>query len=117
MNRYERWFAIWTLSYMVIYALFFVGCAVWCLLISRNRDFAPENHVPGGLSTLFVLHSIGMFQAFALFLLTVRDLFRRSFSSSERVIWLILFFYTGGICWMIYLFKYAFKPLPNIEST
>jgi hypothetical protein len=41
---------------------------------------------------------------------TLRDWRLRSFSSNRlKVIWLLLILLTGGVGWLVYIFKYALK--------
>jgi hypothetical protein len=58
----------------------------------------------------FTLHFLGMALTIAAFVLTIRDLYKRSFPNpNQKLTWLLLITWTGGIGWLIYLFKYAFK--------
>jgi len=46
-------------------------------------------------------------------LLTLRDLYLRRFDSENaKVTWALLIVMTGGIGWLVYIFKYALKPRP-----
>lgn len=103
MGRFERIFVVWTLTYMVIYvpALLFTSASdpdvFW-------RWIAP-------------LHFLGMAQNILALILTIRDLYKRPFPhANQKVTWALLITWTGGIGWIIYIFKYALKPRPSRED-
>jgi hypothetical protein len=101
MTGLERGFVIWTLSYMAVYVV------VFFVVIGRAMS-APNSN-----TMLYVLpfHFLGMAQNFTALVLTIRDLYLRHFpTENAKLTWLLLILLTGGIGWLIYVFKYAFKP-------
>ena len=104
MKGFERAFVIWAMVYMAIYmAMFFL---VMSSMMSRS----------GGSQFPFLLvpfHLLGMVQNLIALILTLRDVYLRRFpNENDKVTWTILILMTGGIGWLVYLFKYAFKPRP-----
>lgn len=100
MSRGERLFVLWTLAYMVVYSAVFVSIAY--------RDVQPS------LSWLLTFHFLGMAQNFAALFLTIRDLYKRPFPNpNQKLTWALLILCTGGIGWLVYIFKHAIKPRPS----
>lgn len=60
---------------------------------------------------IFPAHFLGMVLNLAALILTIRDLYLRSFPNpNAKITWLLLILMTGGIGWIVYIFKYALKP-------
>ena len=58
-----------------------------------------------------------MAQNLVAFVITMRDLYRRPFSNAnDKVTWTLLILCTGGIGWLVYVFKYALKPRHNSSN-
>lgn len=52
-----------------------------------------------------------MAQNLLAFFLTLRDLYLRPFpGENDKVTWCLLILCTGGIGWLVYVFKYALHP-------
>jgi len=96
MGRTERAFVFLTVAYMVVYIPYFFVFATG----------------PGWPTQLFwTLHFTGMGLNFAALVLTIRDLYKRPFPDpNQKLTWLLLILCTGGIGWLIYVFRYAIKP-------
>jgi hypothetical protein len=70
------------------------------------------------LLIILVPHFFGMALNFAALVMTIRDLYLRPFPNpNTKRIWLLLILTTGGIGWIVYIFKYALKPRITLEST
>ena len=99
MRGLERWFVLWSLGYMVVYV------PVFLIVMARPR---------ASLDSFFYIlpfHFLGMIQNFAALILTIRDLYLRSFAhENQKLTWLLLILLTGGIGWIVYVFLYALKP-------
>jgi hypothetical protein len=54
---------------------------------------------------------------FTALIVTIRDLYLRSFNNpNDKLTWLLLMMLTGGIGWFVYLWRYAFRPRPSVAS-
>ena len=91
---------ITALAYMAMYIPYFL------VQIVRATNGAHVSPV-----AIFPLHFLGMALNFAALVVTIRDLYLRSFvNPNAKLTWLLLILVTGGIGWFVYVFKYAFKP-------
>ena len=100
MRGFERWFVLWSLVYMVVYIPVFFIVLVWTMGTQSNAFFY-----------IVPFHFLGMFQNFAALILTIRDLYLRPFSNpNDKLTWLLVILFTGGIGWLVYIFMYALKP-------
>lgn len=100
MTRTEKTIVFVAIGNMLIYVPVFAGCM-----------FSD----PSALATgLIVWHFAGMILNVAAVIATVRDLYRRTFPNpSSKVTWCLLILFTGGIGWLVYIFKHALKPIPE----
>lgn len=65
-------------------------------------------------ASLLPFHFFGMLMNVVALVLTIRDLYLRSFpKENDKLTWHLLILLTGGIGWIIYVFKYARKPRPS----
>jgi uncharacterized membrane protein len=61
-------------------------------------------------AVIFPLHFLGMALNFAALVVTIRDLYLRPLvNPNAKLTWLLLILGTGGIGWLVYVFKHAFK--------
>jgi hypothetical protein len=101
MTGLERGFVIWALVYTAVYVVVF-------FVVTVSTVSAPDFNT---MLYLLPFHFLGMAQNFTALLLTIRDLYLRHFpTENAKLTWLLLILLTGGIGWLIYVFKYAFKP-------
>ncbi|MEX0702692.1 MAG: hypothetical protein WD069_11400 [Planctomycetales bacterium] len=105
MQRIERYFVLGALLYMAIYvpiSLYIVGSG---LIGDRFLLIMP-------------FHLLGMLLNFVALALTIRDLYLRSFpGENDKLTWLLLILLTGGIGWLVYMFKHALKRRPTRISS
>lgn len=100
MTRVERAVVIAALVYMAAYAPYFV---VQMIRLANGAHVSAE--------AAFPLHFLGMALNFAALVVTIRDLYLRPFvNPNAKLTWLLLILVTGGIGWLVYLFKHAFTP-------
>ena len=93
---------MWVLFCVPIYVVF---CSMWFV---RNGSVFPHFRFWLLIQFLFSLQNL------VALLLTARDVqMRPSLTSDKKNIWLGLIFLTFGIGWVIYLWKYAFRPRPG----
>ena len=106
LDRIARIMIITALLYMVVYFPYF--------FLQRYRS---SNGVAVSPLAIFPAHFIGMALNVTALILTIRDLFLRSFPSpNAKLTWLLLILMTGGIGWIVYIFKYALKPRTRIAG-
>ena len=99
MERVERAFIVWVLFCVLIYIAF---CSTWLL---RNGLVFPHFRFWPLIQVLFSLQNL------VALLLTARDVqMRPSLTGEQKIIWLGLIFLTFGIGWVVYLWKYGFRP-------
>jgi len=102
MNLIERTIVIGALINMAIY----VPCFFLLFFPAAN----------GFSHTLIAWHIVGMLLNFVVIVLTIRDLYRRRFANpNSKITWCLLICCTGGIGWIVYVFKHAFRP--RVHST
>ena len=100
MRGLEKAFVLWALGYTVVYLCLFVSAAI----AQSERAFVA----------LLPFHFLGMLQNVIAFILTIRDLYRRPFQNpNSKVTWTLLILCTGGIGWVVYIFRHALKPRPD----
>jgi hypothetical protein len=101
MNRIERAIVLAALFYMLVYIPYFF------LQVYRIEAL----HADPSLLAIAIPHGIGMFLNFAAIITTFRDLYLRPFpAANDKLTWGLLILMTGGIGWLVYLFRYALKP-------
>ena len=106
MSRFEKAIVITALVYMAIYVPYF-------LILAASGCLGVD--VP--LSAIFPFHLLGMALNFAALIVTIRDLYLRPFPNpNSKLTWLLVILYTGGIGWLVYLFRHAMLPRPNLDS-
>lgn len=102
--------------YIVIYVpflllFFFLGVA------HQKWGWVSEDTLWVCFMILIPFHFLGMAQNFLALFLTLRDLYRRRFPrANQKLTWCILILATGGIGWVVYVFKHALKPRPTAEN-
>jgi hypothetical protein len=100
LDRIARITIITALLYMAVYIPYFF---LQVYRISSGVAVSPL--------AIFPAHFIGMALTIAALILTIRDLYVRSFPNlNAKLTWLLLILMTGGIGWIVYIFKYALKP-------
>lgn len=66
---------------------------------------------------IFPLHFLGMALNFLALILTIRDLYLRPFADPNRKLtWLLVILLTGGIGWLVYVFRHALKPRTRLDA-
>jgi len=66
---------------------------------------------------IFPWHFVGMFLNLLAFVITIRDLYLRPFANpSSKITWCLLILCTGGIGWLVYVFKHGLKPRPPLTD-
>lgn len=98
MRGAEKYIVLGSLAYMLVYIPFF-------FITFASAD--PSRLFP----IIMPFHLLGMGLNFAAFGLTIRDVYLRKLpGQNAKLTWLLLIMMTGGIGWLVYLFKYALKP-------
>ena len=101
MKGIQRIIVIVALGNMVVYIPYF--------LIQIGN--AAVNHVQLDPIAIMPWHFIGMFLNLLALVATIRDLYLRPFADpNSKVTWCLLILCTGGIGWVVYIFKHAFQP-------
>ncbi len=100
MNRVEKAVVLGALLYMVLYIPYFL-----------IQVFRIESGIGVPLWAILTPHFLGMAWNLVALILTIRDLYLRPFANpNSKLTWLLLITYTGGIGWLVYIFKHAFRP-------
>jgi hypothetical protein len=100
MKGLERAIVITALLYMAFYIPYFFAQTY---RISQGINVSPY--------AIFPLHFLAMALNFIALIVTIRDLYLRPFVDPNRKLtWLLLILLTGGIGWVVYLFRHALKP-------
>ena len=109
MRGWERFVVLWALGYMAVYVPFFFAFIGWMLANQPRDEFF--------FFVLMPLHFLGMASNVAALVVTIRDLYKRPFPRpNDKVTWCLLILWTGGIGWLVYVFKYGLKPRPENEQ-
>ena len=104
MRGIERFFVLGAVIYMAVY----IPCFV---LAMASPD--PDKWLP----VIIPCHILGMILNFIAIVLTIRDLYLRKFKSENaKLTWALLILMTGGIGWLVYIFKHALKPRGKKET-
>ena len=99
MNKLEKFIVYFVILYALIYTPMFV------YLFFVNTPSAET------FNTLIPFHLLGMVLNGLALIITIRDLYLRKFEKENaKITWALLIFLTGGIGWLIYVFKYAIEP-------
>ena len=107
MSAIERTIVLWAIGYMAIYAPMFVAFASGSLGNQERLFFV-----------IMPFHVLGMIQNLVALVITIRDLFLRQFpQANQKSVWILLILSTGGIGWLIYVFRHALRPRPRISPT
>ena len=108
MRGFERGFVVYALVYIAIYSVVFLGTAICSTITETDR----------AMLVLLPFHFLGMVQNFVALVLTIRDLYKRPFPNpNSKLTWLLLILLTGGIGWIVYLFRHALKPRPAVAES
>ncbi len=100
MSRTERAIVITALAYMIIYFAYFL---MQMYLAANGRQVSPWAILP--------YHFLGMGLSIAGLIVTIRDLYLRPFANpNSKLTWLLLILLTGGIGWLVYIFRHALHP-------
>lgn len=100
MTRTERAIVATALAYTAAYLPYFL---MQMARATNGAQVSPEAISP--------LHFLGMALNLTALVVTIRDLYLRPFvNPNAKLTWLLLILYTGGIGWLVYVFKHAFKP-------
>ena len=100
MHRTERVIVITALVNMVIYIPIFFSL-FFCSPVEMARR----------LYWLLPWHFAGMGLNLVALILTIRDLYLRPFKNpNTKLTWLLVILQTGGIGWLIYVFRHALRP-------
>lgn len=99
--------------YMVVYVPFFL--IVFFLGVAHQKWGSVSDDTMWILFMILIpCHFLGMAQNFLALFLTLRDLYRRRFPrENQKLIWCLLILATGGIGWVVYVFRYALEPRPT----
>lgn len=102
MRNLERAILLGAIAYMVLYLPYFFV-----------QVYRIEHGVKVPLAAILVPHLFGMVLNFLALIVTIRDLYLRSFPSpNAKLIWALLILCTCGFGWFFYVFKYALKARP-----
>lgn len=109
LDRYGRTVIVSALVYQLVSISWFCllgilnGEAVWSMLNSIFRSRAL-------CLGILLIFSIGTLLSVFALLLTLRDLYFRTFDRSyEKTMWFFLILYTFGLGWLAYLFNYMLR--------
>ena len=103
MGRVEKVFVVGAIVYMALYIPCFIVAAFAVVKLQK----------PDAFWMILPFHFTGMVLNLVAFALTIRDLYLRKFDSENaKLTWALLILMTGGIGWIVYIFKYAIKPRP-----
>ena len=106
MSRIEKAIVITALVYMAFYIPYFF-----------IQMFRIEQGIDVPMSAINPFHFLGMALNFAAIIVTIRDLYLRSFPNpNSKLTWLLVILYTGGIGWLVYVFRHAMRPRPDLDS-
>ena len=111
MKRYEKAFVIFYMIYMIIYIPTFTVLAAWSE--GRSTEIADQL-----FRWIIPFHLFGMGLSVPLFIIVIRDRYKREFPNpNSKVTWALLIVGTGGIGLYVYAFKYGFRPRPTIRES
>jgi hypothetical protein len=97
MRGVERCLVLAAIIYMAVYVPFFF--------------MAPGGFWGRWMTVILPLHFLSMLLNLIAIVLTIRDLYLRRFpTENAKLTWLLLILCTGGIGWLVYVFKHALKP-------
>ena len=106
MKSIERAIVIAALVYMALY--------IPCFFVQTYR---MSNGVPVSPLAIFPLHFLGMALNFVALILTIRDLYLRPFANANsKLTWLLLILCTGGVGWLVYVFRHALRPRNSLNA-
>lgn len=100
MKGIERAIVIGALVYMALYVPYFFV-----------QMYRSEHGVPVSPLAIFPFHFLCMALNVVAVILTIRDLYLRPFANpNSKLTWLLLIHWTGGIGWLVYVFRHALRP-------
>lgn len=100
LDRFGRITILAAILYMVVYIPYFFV-----------QIYRMGKGVEVPLLAIMPAHFFGMALNLAALFFTIRDLYLRPFPNpNAKITWLLLILLTGGIGWIVYIFKYALKP-------
>lgn len=102
MGGIERLIVLGALMYMALYIPFFAyGCYAAATDSMNERLWI----------ILVPLHIIGMILNLIALIVTIRDVYLRPFRhENDKLTWILVILFTGGIGWIVYIFRHALKP-------
>lgn len=99
MNRFEKFLVLGPIAYTAVY----IPCFFYVVSSSPSDPTAFNRILP--------FHFAGMILNLMAFAVTLRDLYKRPFESENtKLTWGLLIVMTGGIGWLVYVFKHGLKP-------
>ncbi len=105
MRGMERFLVLGAIAYMAVYLVLIAVYIPYPLALSL-----PPAGVNQRMSWIVPLHFFGILLNFGALVLTIRDLYLRTFPKENyKLTWLLLILLTGGIGWLVYIFKHAQK--------
>jgi hypothetical protein len=110
MTGTGRSLVLWAIRYMVVY----LPIALAIILLKKSG--AIENN-DQRLLVVVPFHFVAMLLNFLALVVTLCDLIDRPFPETwHKWMWLILILFTGGIGWLVYVFRYGLKPLDRVTD-
>lgn len=104
MNRWEKSFIVFYLTYMIVYVCVFIG-------IIGSGDISPTT-----FHTILPFHLFGMAMGMPLYIIVIRDIYLRSFPNpNTKVTWtnLVLMFSPSIFA---YLYKNGFRSRETLPT-
>ena len=103
MDRIEKTIVLIAVAYLSVYVLYFFTQMYRGV---HGAYISPYAILP--------FHFVGMALNFLALVLTIRDLYLRKFEKeNSKLTWLLIILMTGGIGWVVYIFKHALNPRGN----
>ena len=99
---------------IVIAALIHMGVYVPYILVQGYRGANGAAVPPAAIVPMYIT---GMALNFVALLFTIKDLYLRPFTNpNSKLTWLLLILLTGGIGWLVYVFKHALWRRPTVDA-
>lgn len=104
MRGLQRYTVLIAIGNMVIYVPIFL----FLMMRAESSGIEPK------IVTLLPWHFAGMLLNLLAIFATIQDLYLRDFPHpNSKLTWCLLIVFTGGIGWIVYIFKHALKPRPE----